>query len=79
MLSIEDTKEIVLNILSTLKNTSVLSNDINRNERLIKSACHHAVRGHDDISESEARKLLNDLKKSDNPFSCHIQDRQFLK
>ena len=70
MLSIEDTKEIVLNILSTLKNTSVLSNDINRNERLIKSACHHAVRGHDDISESEARKLLNDLKKSDNPFSC---------
>ncbi|WP_329381268.1 DNA mismatch repair endonuclease MutL [Anaerofustis butyriciformans] len=70
MLSIEDTKEIILNILSTLKNTSVLSNDINRNERLIKSACHHAVRGHDDISESEARKLLNDLKKSDNPFSC---------
>jgi len=70
MLSIEDTKEVILNILSSLKETNILTNDINRNERLIKNACHHAVRGHDDISKEEAIKLLMDLKKSANPFSC---------
>ncbi|WP_294467837.1 DNA mismatch repair endonuclease MutL [uncultured Anaerofustis sp.] len=70
MLSMEDTKEVILNLLSSLKDTSMLNNEINRNERLIKNACHHAVRGHDDISKEEAIKLLNDLKLSDNPFSC---------
>lgn len=70
MLSLEDTKEVILNLLASLKDTSMLTNEINRNERLIKNACHHAVRGHDDISKEEAIKLLNDLKLSDNPFSC---------
>ncbi|MCR2032318.1 DNA mismatch repair endonuclease MutL [Anaerofustis stercorihominis] len=70
MLSMEDTKEVILNLLSSLKDTSMLNNEINRNERLIKNACHHAVRGHDDISKEEAIKLLSDLKLSDNPFSC---------
>ncbi len=70
MLSMEDTKEIIFNLLHSLKDTSVLTNDINRNETLIRSACHHAVRGHDDISEDESRKLLLYLKESVNPFTC---------
>ncbi|MBR6800564.1 MAG: DNA mismatch repair endonuclease MutL [Eubacteriaceae bacterium] len=41
-----------------------------RNERLIRAACHNAVRGESDISEREVRALLKDLSKAEHPYTC---------
>ncbi|MBQ4347570.1 MAG: DNA mismatch repair protein MutL, partial [Firmicutes bacterium] len=33
-------------------------------------ACKAAVKAHDDLSEMEAKELINRLLKLENPFSC---------
>lgn len=42
----------------------------NRNEFLIKAACHSAVRGSSDISEAEVRALISALARTDMPYTC---------
>jgi DNA mismatch repair protein MutL len=41
-----------------------------RSEALIKKACHSAVRGDANISESELRPLLKSLAEASVPFTC---------
>ncbi|NLW69519.1 MAG: DNA mismatch repair endonuclease MutL, partial [Eubacteriaceae bacterium] len=42
----------------------------NRNELLIKRACHDAVRGRENISADQSRALLRALYETDMPFTC---------
>ncbi len=56
----------VLDELSVSGNKDILA----RNERLIKAACHNAVRGESDISEREVRNLLTELSKAEHPYTC---------
>lgn len=62
-------KDQIKDMLYCLKNTSVITN-MNRDERLIYSACHSALRGHDNVSYEEAINILRDLSVTDNPFTC---------
>ena len=41
-----------------------------RSEKLIKAACHNAVRGKETISENETRDLLESLSQCEMPFTC---------
>jgi DNA mismatch repair protein MutL len=41
-----------------------------RSETLIKRACHNAVRGAENISEAQARALVEDLSLTEMPFTC---------
>ncbi|MFZ7134506.1 MAG: DNA mismatch repair endonuclease MutL [Eubacteriales bacterium] len=41
-----------------------------RSEKLIKAACHNAVRGKEIISENETRDLLKNLSQCEMPFAC---------
>ncbi len=63
---IESALKRVLDELSIAGNKDILA----RNERLIKAACHNAVRGESDISEREVRTLLTDLSKTEHPYTC---------
>lgn len=42
----------------------------NRNEVLIKNACHSAVRGRENISKASVIYLLKELYKCEMPFTC---------
>ncbi len=59
--------------LKIMEQISVFGNsdDINkRSEKLIKAACHNAVRGSENISEQETKSLLKDLYHTQMPFTC---------
>lgn len=62
-------EQIVLGLLNALERKT--AEDIGRrSERLIKEACHHAVRGEADINEAQVRALLTALYDTDMPFTC---------
>ena len=63
---IEDVISRILDEMSVEGTKDLLA----RNERLIKAACHNAVRGESDISEREVRNLLKDLSKTEHPYTC---------
>lgn len=39
-------------------------------EQLIRHACHAAIKANDPVTGAEARQLLRDLDKTDNPLTC---------
>ena len=51
-------------LLKNVSHSEILQN------RLATCACKAAVKGNTRISQEEARKLIEDLLKLDNPFNC---------
>jgi len=65
----DDITDVVMRIIEEFSVAG--KNDIlARNERLIRAACHNAVRGESDISEQQVRNLLKDLAKAEHPYTC---------
>ena len=70
MFSIESARRSIEDVTDELASTGMVINSGKRNEKLISTACHTAVRGKDEISREEAVKLLEMLSETDNPFTC---------
>ncbi|MEG2323131.1 MAG: DNA mismatch repair endonuclease MutL [Anaerovoracaceae bacterium] len=48
-------------------------------KKIIMKSCKSAVKGHDHLSNEEIDRLLQDLKKCENPFSCPHGRPTFIK
>ncbi len=83
----EDIKNIFNMLLTHINDCNPTESLKNRNESLIKIACHNAVRGNENISVEETRTLLCDLAKCDFPYACphgrptigKVNKRYFMK
>lgn len=62
-------KDVVLSILDALKK-NIFDVETNRDEILIKCACHSAVRGKDFVDYEGVIEILKRLKNTTNPFTC---------
>lgn len=69
-LSGENTEKTIRRLAEELELTKNISSLEARSEKLIKTACHNAVRGKENINEAEAKALLADLYRSVMPFTC---------
>lgn len=47
--------------------------------KIIMRSCKSAVKAHDHLEDSEIRRLIEELKKCDNPFSCPHGRPTFIK
>lgn len=69
-LSDRDIQTILQKIIEEIGNFGTIGDVNKRSEKLIKAACHNAVRGSEDISEQETRALLKALYNTQMPFTC---------
>ena len=82
--NISNAVDSVIAELLSAQNTEDISA---RSETLIKRACHNAVRGREDISETALRHLISELKDTQMPYTCphgrpviaKISERNFMK
>lgn len=65
-----EAKQLFIDIIEELKNKDLISKINLKEEKIIMMACKAAVKAMDKLSEEEIRKLFNDLKIVDNPFTC---------
>ena len=71
LLSGTDFSSKILEILDDLSEYPITDRDIaGRYEKLIKSACHNAVRGAENITSAEVTALLGQLYECEMPFTC---------
>lgn len=62
-------KDIFYTILDSLRNIN--KNNLNLElDKIIKSACVKSVKAGDKLHLQEVKSLLNDLNKTDNPYTC---------
>lgn len=62
-------KDIFYTILDSLKNIN--KNNLNLElDKIIKNACVKSVKAGDKLHIQEVKALLNDLNKTDNPYTC---------
>jgi DNA mismatch repair protein MutL len=64
-----DAKSMIESMLEEIA-AHTFDSETERNEKLIRAACHNAVRGNEDISAEEVHALLLDLYKTEMPFTC---------
>ncbi len=62
-------KDIFFTILDSLKNTNKISINLEL-EKIIKNACVKSVKAGDKLHLIEVKALINDLGKTDNPYTC---------
>jgi hypothetical protein len=62
-------KDVFFAILDNLKDITKLNLDFVM-EKIIKEACVKSVKSGDRLHMSEVRALLNDLRMTDNPYTC---------
>lgn len=68
-----DAKELLMELISSFTETDRRKNrnqTITLKERIATCSCKAAVKGNTRLSVEEARKLIEDLLKLDNPFNC---------
>ncbi len=65
-----DINVLIEKLTDTVKSFKTGEDISERSEKLIKTACHNAVRGREAISEKETRSLLESLSQCEMPFTC---------
>ncbi|NYB73568.1 DNA mismatch repair endonuclease MutL [Sedimentibacter hydroxybenzoicus DSM 7310] len=60
-------KDIFYTVLDSLKNTSNINLEL---DKIIKNACVKSVKAGDKLHLLEVKALLNDLGKTENPYTC---------
>ena len=74
LLGDKNNKQIIQDVLDrllelgTVKKEIELSDEIT--DRIIRTACHTAIRAKDSLGSREIEKLVEDLKRTKNPFTC---------
>ncbi len=61
---------IVLKLADEISDVHTTDQFMQRSEKLLKIACHNAVRGSENISENEVRALIKDLYETEMPYTC---------
>ncbi|MFA6984359.1 MAG: DNA mismatch repair protein MutL, partial [Sedimentibacter sp.] len=61
--------DVFYSILDSLKEVTKSNLDFVL-EKIIKEACVKSVKSGDKLHTSEVRALLNDLRMTDNPYTC---------
>lgn len=64
-----NSKKLFLDILDNLDN-NISSNYELRLEKIMKLACTSAIKANDNIADIEIQKLMDDLEKTEDPFTC---------
>lgn len=68
-MALDEAQELLRFLLDNLSEEETLT-DQKKVERIITQACKKAVKAHDLLEMAEIRKLMEDLGKARNPYSC---------
>ncbi len=64
--SIEQIIKTIIEDIETDKNIEIEK----RRDKIIRSACRASIKAGDSVSQTESKKLINDLFKCEHPFTC---------
>ncbi|WP_026895063.1 DNA mismatch repair endonuclease MutL [Clostridiisalibacter paucivorans] len=64
-----NSKEMFMEILDNIRSDLNTTYDL-KIDKIMKLACTNSIKGGDRIQDIEIKKLINDLSKSQNPFTC---------
>jgi len=74
----EEAREFLEAFLDQAEENKVFS-DARKMEKIIMDSCKSAVKGNSHLDRKEMEKLLEDLSKAENPFSCPHGRPTFIK
>ncbi|MCK5534156.1 DNA mismatch repair endonuclease MutL [bacterium] len=74
LLGDKNNKQIIQDVLDRLLELGTVKKEIELTDeitdRIIRTACHTAIRAKDSLGSREIEKLVEDLKRTKNPFTC---------
>ncbi|SHG95192.1 DNA mismatch repair endonuclease MutL [Tepidibacter thalassicus] len=68
MFGVPESEKFILDIIDNLN--ELLNNYALKKEKIASIACKSAIKAYDNIQDIEINKLISDLKKCNNPFTC---------
>lgn len=68
-MDIDESKDFIEYLLDNIQENEVLQNQ-NKINKIITNACKKSVKAHDNLDKQEIERLISDLSKTSNPYSC---------
>lgn len=65
-----EARQLFIDIVEKLKDKELINKISLKEENIIMMACKAAVKAMDNLSEKEIHKLFDDLKITENPYTC---------
>jgi DNA mismatch repair protein MutL len=68
-MDLDESKDFIEYLLDNIQEDEVLQNQ-NKITKIISNACKESVKAHDILDKQEIERLILDLSKTNNPYSC---------